>query len=98
MAKVSDTFTTVALRFGFMEEPDVPGALLQACREAGVTLDMAETSFYLSRRALRPGARSAMPQWQDRLFIWLTRRATDASAYFKIPTDRAVEVGTQVVI
>jgi KUP system potassium uptake protein len=56
------------------------------------------TSFFLSRRTLRPAARSDMPMWQDRLFILLTRAANDATDYFRIPTDRVVEVGTQITV
>jgi KUP system potassium uptake protein len=94
--RLSDTFTTVRLKFGFMEEPDLPRAIMR--RRLGLELNPMETSFYLSRRALRPSARSQMPRWQDRLFIWLARSSSDASQYFKIPTDRVIEVGTQVVI
>jgi len=61
-------------------------------------LNWQETSFYLSRRALRPATRSDMPSWQCRLFIWLARQSTDASQYFKIPTDRAIEIGTQIAV
>ena len=56
------------------------------------------TSFFLSRRALKPATQSGMPRWQDRLFIGLTRLANDATDYFQIPTGRVVEVGTQVTI
>jgi KUP system potassium uptake protein len=94
--RISDTFTIVRLKFGFMEEPDVPRAIMR--RRLGLNLNPMQTSFYLSRRALRPSARSQMPLWQDRLFIWLARHSSDASQYFKIPTDRVIEVGTQVVI
>jgi hypothetical protein len=52
------------------------------------------TSFFLSRRALKPSAQSGMPRWQDRLFIALSRSANDATDYFQIPTGRVVEVGT----
>ena len=52
----------------------------------------------LSRRALRPAPQSPMPRWQDKLFIWLARSANDASPYFKIPSGRAVEVGTQITV
>jgi KUP system potassium uptake protein len=52
----------------------------------------------LSRRALRPAPHSGMPRWQDRLFITLARSANDATDYFQIPTDRVVEVGTQVTV
>ena len=83
--------------FGFMETPNVPRALAVA-RKLGWTFDIMSTSFFLSRRALKPAARSGMPRWQDRLFIMLTRFANDATDYFQIPTGRVVEVGTQVTI
>jgi KUP system potassium uptake protein len=88
--KVTDDFTVVHVRFGFMEEPDVPRALMR--RRLGLNLNPLDTSYYLSRRALRPATHSEMPRWQSRLFIWLTRHASDASRYFRIPTDRAVEI------
>src|SRR5258708_3643984 len=85
----------VLLRFGFMETPNVPRALAIA-RKHGWQFDIMSTSFFLSRRALKPAAHSGMPRWQDRLFIMLTRIANDATDYFQIPTGRVVEVGTQV--
>jgi KUP system potassium uptake protein len=94
---IGDTFTRINLRFGFMEMPNVPKALAIA-RKLGWTFDIMSTSFFLSRRSLKPAAHSGMPRWQDRLFILLTRAANDATDYFKIPTDRVVEVGTQVTI
>jgi KUP system potassium uptake protein len=94
---VGQTFTRVILRFGFMETPNVPQALAIA-RKLGWTFDIMSTSFFLSRRALKPAARSGMPRWQDRLFIMLARMANDATDYFQIPTGRVVEVGTQVTI
>jgi KUP system potassium uptake protein len=97
MRSISDTFMTVALRFGYMEEPNVPRALA-LCRRLGVKFDVMQTSFFLSRRVLKRSSASSMPAWQDKLFIWLARRASDASAYFRIPTERAVEVGTQISI
>jgi KUP system potassium uptake protein len=94
---LGETFSRVVLRFGFMETPNVPHALAVA-RKLGWTFDIMSTSFFLSRRSLRPAARSGMPRWQDRLFISLARIADDASSYFQIPTGRVVEVGTQVTI
>jgi KUP system potassium uptake protein len=87
----------VLLRFGYMETPNIPKALGVA-RKLGLQFDIMSTSFFLSRRALRPAPRSGMPRWQDRLFITLARSANDATDYFQIPTDRVVEVGTQVTI
>jgi KUP system potassium uptake protein len=95
--RVGQTFTRVLLRFGFMEMPHVPRALAIA-RKLGWTFDIMSTSFFLSRRALKPAARSGMPRWQDHLFIMLARMANDATDYFQIPTERVVEVGTQVTI
>jgi KUP system potassium uptake protein len=94
---VGKTFSRVRLRFGFMETPNVPRALAIA-RKLGWQFDIMSTSFFLSRRALRPAAHSGMPRWQDRLFIHLARAANDATDYFQIPTGRVVEVGTQVTI
>ncbi len=94
---VGESFLRVAIRYGFMERPNVPKALAIA-RRAGWQFDIMSTSFFLSRRTLRPAARSGMPRWQDRLFIGLARSANDATDYFQIPTDRVVEVGTQVAV
>jgi KUP system potassium uptake protein len=94
---VGKTFSRVVLRFGFMETPNVPKALGIA-RKLGWQFDIMSTSFFLSRRSLKPAAHSGMPRWQDRLFIGLTRVANDATDYYQIPTGRVVEVGTQVTI
>ena len=91
------SFQRVLLRFGFMETPNVPKALGFA-RKEGLSFDIMSTSFFLSRRSVRPDARSGMPVWQDRLFILLARNADDASSYFQLPTDRVVEIGTQVAV
>jgi KUP system potassium uptake protein len=94
---ISATFSKVTLRFGFMESPNVPKALAIA-RKLGWQFDIMSTSFFLSRRALKPAAHSGMPRWQDHLFIWLSRTANDATDYFQIPSGRVVEVGTQVTV
>jgi KUP system potassium uptake protein len=94
---VGETFSRIVLRFGFMETPNIPKALAIA-RKLGWQFDIMSTSFFLSRRSLKPAAHSGMPRWQDRLFIALTRVANDATDYFQIPTGRVVEVGTQVTV
>jgi KUP system potassium uptake protein len=94
---VSPHFSRVALRFGYMERPNVPKALAIA-RKLGWTFDIMATSFFLSRRALKPSAHSGMPKWQDHLFIGLAKSASDATDFFQIPTGRVVEVGTQVTV
>ena len=65
----------VALRFGYMETPNVPKALAIA-RKQGWQFDIMSTSFFLSRRSLKPAAHSGMPRWQDRLFIGLAKSAS----------------------
>jgi KUP system potassium uptake protein len=94
---LGSSFSRVRLRFGFMEVPNVPRALGIA-RKQGWSFDIMSTSFFLSRRSVRPDARSGMPPWQDRIFILLARNADDASSYFHLPTDRVVEIGTQVSV
>ncbi len=94
---ISERFTRVELKFGFMESPNVPKALAVA-RKKGLQFDIMSTSFFLSRRSLKPAAHSGMPAWQDRLFIGLARSANDATDFFQIPTGRVVEVGTQVTV
>lgn len=94
---VGSTFLRVLLRFGYMETPNIPRALAIA-RKLGWQFDIMSTSFFLSRRSIRPATHSGMPRWQDRLFITLARSANDATDYFQIPTDRVVEVGTQVTV
>ena len=93
----SSRFSLMALKFGYMESPNVPKALAIA-RKHGWHFDIMSTSFFLSRRALKPAAHSRMPRWQDRLFIGLAKSASDATDFFHIPTGRVVEVGTQVVV
>jgi KUP system potassium uptake protein len=97
MTTVSPHFSRVALKFGYMEQPNVPKALVIA-RKHGWSFDIMATSFFLSRRALKPAAHSGMPRWQDRLFIGLAKSASDATDFFQIPTGRVVEVGTQVTV
>jgi KUP system potassium uptake protein len=94
---LSPRFSLMALKFGYMESPNVPKALAVA-RKHGWHFDIMSTSFFLSRRALKPAARSGMPRWQDRLFIGLAKSASDATDFFHIPTGRVVEVGTQVAV
>jgi KUP system potassium uptake protein len=97
ITELSPLFSRVELTFGFMETPNVPNALAIA-RKKGWHFDIMSTSFFLSRRALKPAVRSGMPRWQDRLFIALAKSASDATDFFHIPTGRVVEVGTQVTI
>lgn len=94
---VGDGFWRVRMQFGYMETPNIPRGLA-LLRKAGFKFDIMATSFFLSRRSIRPAAHSGMPLWQDHLFMSLAKTATDATDFFQIPTGRVVEVGTQVTI
>ena len=94
---INDLFMRVTLNFGYMEQPNIPKAMA-ICRKQGWKFDIMTTSFFLSRRSLKPAPNSGMPLWQDKLYISLARTASDATEYFQIPTGRVVEIGTQVAI
>lgn len=94
---LNDLFMQVRVTFGFKEHPNIPAALA-ACRQRGWKFDIMTTSFFLSRRSLKPSSSSNMPLWQKQLFIVLARSADNATEYYRIPTGRVVEVGTQVSI
>lgn len=93
----NETFIRIVASYGFMETPSIP-KIMESCRRKDLNIDIGATSFFLSRRSLRRTTRSEMPRWQERMFIWLARTAEDATTYFQIPTDRVVEIGTQVTI
>jgi KUP system potassium uptake protein len=94
---ISDGFWKMELRYGYMESPNIPKGL-GILRKQGFKFDIMSTSFFLSRRSIKPSVNSGMPLWQDKLFISMARSATDATSYFQIPTGRVVEVGTQVTV
>jgi KUP system potassium uptake protein len=94
---LSKTFSRVTLRFGYMEMPNVP-AVLPICRARGWKFDVMQTSFFLSRRQLKTTKDSALPAWQDQLFVNLARLSDDAARYFGLPANRVVEIGTQVAV
>jgi KUP system potassium uptake protein len=97
IGEVGNSFTRITVRYGFMETPHIPKALA-IVRKEGLSFDIMSTTFFLSRRSLKASKTSGMPIWQDRIFIMLARGADDASSYFRLPTDRVVEIGTQVTI
>ena len=86
------------VRYGFMDEPNVMRALAQ-CRIQHFRINLMETSFFIGREKLRPRPRrSAVFRWRDRLFIFLTNLALDATEFFRIPPNRVVELGGQIEI
>ena len=95
--RISEDFSTLEVRYGFMEDPNLPRALAQA-RELGLPFDMMKTSFFVGRRSFRASASVGMPLWQDHLFIGLVRQSFDVTEYFRIPAGRVVELGNQMVV
>ncbi|MCW2314870.1 KUP system potassium uptake protein [Rhodoblastus acidophilus] len=95
--KLSEDFLRVTLHFGYMESPRVPAAMA-LMRKAGYKFDIMTTSFFLGKRTLKPSPASGMPQWQDKLFVTLSKQSANATDFFSIPSDRVVELGAQVTI
>ncbi|WP_075215820.1 potassium transporter Kup [Mongoliimonas terrestris] len=94
---LNEDFTRVTLTFGYVETPNVPKALA-LCRKQGLKFDIMSTSFFLNRRSFRASPQSGMPIWQDRLFIALTRMAANATDFYRIPSNRVVELGQQFTV
>jgi KUP system potassium uptake protein len=94
---LSGNFAQVVVQYGFKDEPDIPAALT-LCAEAGLTLDMMDTSFFLGRETLIPKLGSSMAYWRALIFVAMFRNAGSATAFFKIPSNRVVELGSQVVL
>ncbi|MEK8051184.1 potassium transporter Kup [Ideonella sp. DXS22W] len=95
-------FWRARLRFGFMEQPDVPRAMA-LCRAQGLDVPMFETSWFLSRETLVPAEavaalRGPLQRWRDRLFGAMSRNAGSAAAYFRLPDNAVVELGTRVQV
>ena len=90
-------FMRLIIRYGFMESPDIPGAL-ELCKGHGERFEMMETTFYLSRETIVPSMARGMTPVRARLFAVMSKNATSASDFFHIPTNRVVELGTQLVI
>jgi KUP system potassium uptake protein len=94
---INAQFHKIKIFFGFMDTPDIPEAL-EWCGEQGMRFDMMDTSFFLGRETLIPKTGSEMALWRERLFITMVRNARGTADYFSLPTNRVVELGTQVVL
>ena len=90
-------FYRLILRYGFLEETDVPAALKQVTM-CGEPFEMMKTSFFLSRQTLLPSAKPGMAIWREKLFAWMLRNAASAMEFFRLPTNRVVELGSQLEI
>lgn len=94
---LGQSFYRVFVRYGFMEQPDIPKAL-ELCGEKGLAFDLQKTSFFLSREVVVPKLAPPMMLWRELFFIWMLRNAQSATDFFRIPTNRVVELGTLVEI
>jgi KUP system potassium uptake protein len=88
-------FFRVTLRYGFMEEPDVPQALAAGAAH-GVPIDVGQTTFFLGMETLLSTEREGMPRWRERLFAVMSRNAVRATSFFRIPPERVVELGMHI--
>ncbi|MGH8032886.1 MAG: potassium transporter Kup [Luteimonas sp.] len=95
---VGEDFYSVQIRFGFMETPDVPLALMRSCDGGGVYFDPMDTTYFASRETIVASAHRGMPIWRDKLFAIMHRNAAPATGFFRIPGNRLVELGAQVEI
>ncbi len=95
---IGDEFHRVLIRFGFMETPDVPLALMRSCDLGGIYFDPMETTYFASHETIVASKHRGMPIWRDRLFAFMHRNAAPATGFFRIPGNRLVELGAQVEI
>ncbi|HVI59311.1 MAG TPA: potassium transporter Kup [Luteimonas sp.] len=95
---IGDDFYRVVIRFGFMETPDVPMALMRSCDQGGVYFDPMDTTYFASRETVVASRHRGMPIWRDKLFAFMHRNAAPATGFFRIPGNRLVELGAQVEI
>ena len=95
--QLKENFWSVVVQYGFMDEPNVPEAL-QLCADSGLEFNSLETSYFIGRETLIPRLGSEMAFWRGKIFVAMFRNAGSATAFFKIPSNRVVELGTQVVL
>ncbi|KAB2924422.1 MAG: potassium transporter Kup, partial [Dechloromonas sp.] len=95
--RLPGNFAQVTVQYGFKDEPDIPAAL-ERCAAAGLPVAAMETSYFLGRETLIPKLGSRMAYWRALLFVTMFRNAGSATAYFRIPSNRVVELGSQVIL
>ena len=94
---LGQNFSRVTVTYGFMQNPDVPRAL-QLCEAKGMAFDMMSTTFYLARETVVPAVKSSLMPLRAHIFRLMSKNATSATDFFKIPANRVVELGTQITI
>lgn len=97
LTALGSNFYRLILHYGFMDDPDVPRALLLA-RDHGLNVVATEVSYFLGRETLVPSVTPGMAPWREHLFAWMSRNAATAMEFFRLPTNRVVELGTQIEI
>lgn len=97
LVSLGHDFHQLTLRYGFAEDPDVPD-MLAKCEKVGLVFDMMDTTFFLSRESIVATDNRGMAKWRDKLFAFMQRNALPATAFFQIPGNRLIELGTQVEI
>ena len=95
--RLDENFWQVIVQYGFKDEADLPQAL-SLCGEAGLVLEPLDTSYFIGRETLIPRLGSEMSFWREKLFVAMFRNAGSVTAFFNIPSNRVVELGTQVVL
>jgi len=90
-------FYRIVVHYGFKDEPDIPNALA-LCEAQGLKFEMMQTSFFLSRETIIATGLPGMAPWREQLFIHMARNAESAMSFFRIPTNRVIELGSQVEI
>ncbi len=97
VADLGESFWQVTVQYGFKDEPDLPAAL-SLCAHFGLEFEMMDTSFFLGRETLIPRRSREMAYWRVLLFALMFRNASSLTAFFKIPSNRVVELGSQVIL
>jgi KUP system potassium uptake protein len=95
LQKLGSGIYIVQLRYGFMQDPNVPETLSRG-REAGAELDPEDTTYFLGRETIIVTERPGMAMWREKLFTLMAKNAVRATAYFRLPLERVVELGVQV--
>ena len=97
MKDLGQGFYRLTLKYGFLEETNIPAALKQT-NMCGGPFEMMKTSFFLSRQTLLASEKPGMAIWREKLFAWMLRNAASAMEFFRLPTNRVVELGSQIEI
>ncbi len=96
--RIDENFERITLRYGFMDQPDVPRDLALDCSGKGSIDNPMQVSFFIGRNTLRASASEGLPLWQDHVLLFLQRNASDPTDFFNIPPNRVVELGVQVTV